>query len=117
MDKHVRAAILLDFYGPLLTEKQREIMRLHYEDDLSFSEIADILHITRQGAHDTTRRALEKLEASDAMLGHVLRAERLKARLHMIALLADSLDDIGIPKDQIIELAEISDEELFGEEI
>ena len=36
MEKRMRTSLLLSFYGPLLTERQRELLRLHEEDDLSF---------------------------------------------------------------------------------
>ena len=40
MEKRVRTSLLLSFYGPMLTERQRETLRMHEEDDLSLSEIA-----------------------------------------------------------------------------
>ncbi|MBQ7847547.1 MAG: DNA-binding protein, partial [Clostridia bacterium] len=41
--------MLLDFYGELLTERQRELADLYYNDDLSLSEVAEECGITRQG--------------------------------------------------------------------
>ena len=37
MEKRVRTSLLLSFYGPMLTERQRETLRMHEEDDLSLS--------------------------------------------------------------------------------
>ena len=50
-------SMLLDFYGELLTDKQRECLDLHYNEDLSLSEIAEQLGISRQGVWDNIRRA------------------------------------------------------------
>ncbi len=69
MDKRVDASLLLSFYGPVLTEKQREMLRLHYEDDLSLSEIASLYQVTRQGAHDAIRRGEQQLTNLEAKLG------------------------------------------------
>ena len=47
IDQMERMNALLDAYEQLLTEKQREILNLYYKEDLSFSEIAENLHISR----------------------------------------------------------------------
>ena len=56
-DSRLNRSILLDYYGELLTEKQRECFDLHYNEDLSLSEIAEQLGISRQGVWDNIRRA------------------------------------------------------------
>ena len=50
-------ALLYDYYGELLTEKQQTCFDLYYNQDLSLSEIAEDLGVTRQGVHDTLARA------------------------------------------------------------
>lgn len=52
MEKNLNVSILLDFYGAMLTEKQREAEEYYYNDDLSLSEIADNQGISRQGVRD-----------------------------------------------------------------
>ena len=57
MAKDMRVAFLLDFYGDLLTEKQRESLDFYYNDDLSLGEIGANLGISRQGVRDNIKRA------------------------------------------------------------
>ena len=52
MAKDFEMGYLLDFYGEVLTPKQREMLRQYYNDDLSLSEIGENFGITRQGARD-----------------------------------------------------------------
>lgn len=56
MSKNLDVAILLDFYGGMLTEKQRDAIDLYYNQDLSLSEIAEHEGITRQGVRDSIKR-------------------------------------------------------------
>ena len=57
MEKTLEQTLLFDFYDELLTDKQREIFRLYYHEDLSFGEIAEMFHISRQGVYDILKRA------------------------------------------------------------
>lgn len=54
--KNLEISYLLDFYGDVLTDKQRDVMEQYYNDDLSLSEIADNFGITRQGVRDAIKR-------------------------------------------------------------
>lgn len=56
MPKNLEVSYLLDFYGEVLTEKQREVMEQYYNDDLSLAEIAENFGITRQGVRDAIKR-------------------------------------------------------------
>ena len=62
LPKLVRFNELMDFYGALLTERQQRIARMHYEEDMSFAEIARDEKITRQAAHDAVKHATMSLE-------------------------------------------------------
>lgn len=57
MSKNMEIAWLFDFYGDMLTEKQRRVVELYYEEDLSLAEIAENQNITRQGVRDSLKRA------------------------------------------------------------
>ena len=61
MAKDLGITILLDFYGDMLTEKQRDFLGYYYNDDLSLSEIAENEGITRQGVRDSIKRAEAQL--------------------------------------------------------
>ncbi len=78
-DSRVMRSMLLDFYGQLLTEKQRECFDLHFNEDLSLSEIAEQSGISRQGVWDNIRRAeatLRELEEKTGLVGRVMELER-----------------------------------------
>ena len=64
---------VFDFYGETLTEKQRELFDLYYNEDLSLSEIAEHAGITRQGVRDSIKRAEHALHEMEDKLGLVAR--------------------------------------------
>ena len=68
-DETLMRAMLFDFYGELLTDKQREYFDLHYNDDLSLSEIAAEAGISRQGVWDIIRRAEDAMEELERKAG------------------------------------------------
>ena len=72
-DSRLMQSMLLDFYGQLLTEKQRECYDLHYNEDLSLSEIAEHSGISRQAVWDNIHRAEAALKATEEKTGLVKR--------------------------------------------
>lgn len=70
---------LLDVYGPLLTEHQREACRLRLDEDWSYTELAETFGCTRSGAFDLVRRALSQLEHYEERLGHAAELARRDA--------------------------------------
>ena len=87
-DSRLNRSILLDYYGELLTEKQRECFDLHYNEDLSLSEIAEQLGISRQGVWDNIRRAEGAMQEMERKTGLIRKTQesrealgRLKSRL------------------------------------
>ena len=69
--KPFEMCLLYDFYGQLLTEKQKELFDLYYNHDLSLSEIAEQVNITRQGVRDSIVRAEHTLQTMEENLGLV----------------------------------------------
>ena len=57
MEKYFKMSYLIDLYSALLTKKQVKVLEYYYNDDISLSEIASMLSISRQGVHDTLKRA------------------------------------------------------------
>lgn len=72
-DETVLRTMLFDFYGELLTDKQREYFDLHYNADLSLAEIAESSGISRQGVWDIIRRAEATLRETERKTGLVKR--------------------------------------------
>ena len=90
-DSRLMQSMLLDFYGELLTEKQRECYDLHYNEDLSLSEIAEQSGISRQGVWDNIRRAEASLRQIEEKTGLIRRftqnqeaRERLREKLSLL---------------------------------
>lgn len=83
-DKTLQMTMLLDFYGELLTPRQREAVALRYDDDLSLAEIAENMGITRQGARDLLVRAEATLTETERKIGIVRRFAEQRAVLEHI---------------------------------
>lgn len=91
-EERARVSLLNDFYGPLLTPRQRELVALYFDQDLSLGEIAAQFGVSRQAVHDLLRRSAAALEGYERRLGLAARFERQRARLReMRALLAAAL--------------------------
>ena len=86
--------LLYDYYGELLTEKQRGLFDLDYNQAYSLSEIASAAGISRQGVHDTLARAEELLEGYERSLGCIARDRRLQKALEAITQNAQALSSI-----------------------
>ncbi|NLA72006.1 MAG: DNA-binding protein [Clostridiaceae bacterium] len=70
---HTDVCLWLDYYGELLSARQKEIVSLYYDEDLSLSEIASLTGLTRQGIHDRIRRGVANLESYESALALVER--------------------------------------------
>lgn len=81
MAKDLRISYLLDFYGEMLTETQREAVDAYYNEDMSLSEIAADRNISRQGVRDAIKRAEQQLCEMEERLGLAKRFEEVQAAL------------------------------------
>ena len=94
LDKVLRIVILFDFYGALLTDKQKLSLEMHYLNDFSLAEIADELGISRQAVHDNLKRVEQILIDYEDKLKFVERYQRDQQTLqHIYGLVA------ALPKD------------------
>ena len=79
--KNLAYSVLLDFYGPALTEKQRAILTEYYDEDLSLAEIAENFGITRQGVRDAIKHGETALRELEEKVGFAARYRRVQQTL------------------------------------
>lgn len=91
MGKNFEMAVLLDFYGDLLTEKQTQALELYYNEDLSLAEIAAPLGISRQGVRDSIKRGEKQLQDLEAALGLAKRFRDVKSDIVEIRGMFDEI--------------------------
>ena len=89
--KVLEMCLLFDFYGEMLTDKQKDVIDYYYNEDLSLSEIAEHLGISRQGVRDSIVRGEEALRELEDKLGFVARFGGLDRKLERISELSDEL--------------------------
>ena len=111
----VQMLLLFDYYGELLTERQRMCIDLRYNQDLSFAEIAAELGISRQGVFDNITRAearMEKMEEKTGCVRRYLQSRKaMQTILSAIGTLADHSDPAVRDAAHCIEQAARSIEE------
>ena len=88
-----RMALLFDFYGDLLTDRQKEFYDLYYNEDLSLAEIAQDRDITRQGVRDAIKRAEALLFEMEECLGFARRFRILQEGLEQIEKNAREIEE------------------------
>ena len=84
-EQKLKMSLLLDYYGDMLTGRQKEIAALYLNDDLSLSEIAELVGITRQGVRDALVKSEGILLSCEEKLCMLERFRRLQTRLEQIA--------------------------------
>ena len=96
MAKNLEISFLLDFYGDLLTSKQREVIEYYYNDDLSLAEIADNEGITRQGVRDSIKRAEAQLLEMEQRLGLAKRFREMNTGLERVIELTKEILEYNV---------------------
>lgn len=100
-DNIAHVSLLFDFYGKLLTKRQREVMELYYEENLSLSEIADEFQISRQGVHDALKNAEKALRLYEEKLALVEKMQTGRQAMEEIDAAIDELE-AGCSDSQMI---------------
>ena len=113
LNRKIDLAFLSAFYGGMLTEKQRRILSLYCEEDLSLGEIAEEVGITRQAAHESLTRASEKLSEMESVLGVAERFRKIDSGLEN-ALEALKQKDYSRTEALLKEMLTIETEEPAG---
>jgi len=83
-EKNLKLAYLLDFYGDVLDEHTRAAMKAYYDDDLSLSEIAEGVGISRQGVRHIIKKGEEQLSFLEDRLGLAAHYEELEEAVNLI---------------------------------
>ena len=107
VEKNVEISLLFDFYGQLLKEQQQQAVSLYYNDDLSLSEIASELNITRQGVRDCIKRSEVQLYRYEEKLGLFKRFKETEEGLFNIEKCAEKLMN-NYDKDLVVEIFDIA---------
>lgn len=94
LDKLLRIGLLFDFYGALLTDKQQQCLEMHFSSDLSLSEIAAQLGVSRQAVYDIIHRSEQVLDVYEEKFGLVARYQQEQKDIQFIYEAIDKL-----PKD------------------
>ena len=91
IEKMIEIGLLFEQYKDLLTEKQREIVSLYYEENYSLGEISENLNVSRQGVYDTLKRSEKILRDYEDKLKLV---SQLKEQEKLVKLVQNKIVDI-----------------------
>ena len=91
--------MLFDFYGDVLTDRQKEFYDLYYNEDLSLGEIAENYGITRQGVRDVIVRAEAVLTELEDKTGLIKRFHTMRGQLERLLQDADRVVQLAARQD------------------
>ena len=114
MSKDLSISVLMDFYGELLTDKQKDTLELYYDRDYSLAEIAEDMDISRQGVRDFIKRGekqlyefeekLEMVKKNNDISSHIAKLEKLINDMRSDSFLKNkekALDVIEVIKSEL----------------
>ena len=104
-----RMTMLFDFYGEVLTERQKEFFDLYYNEDLSLAEIAENYGISRQGVRDVIVRAEAIMTELEDKTGLLKRFMQMKDKLSAIEEAAAQIRTINYRQYENDELGRLAD--------
>lgn len=103
--KNLDYALLLDIYGSMLTEKQRNFMELYYWEDLSLGEMSQTEGVSRQAVRDSIKRSEQILTAFEQSLGI---AEKISACRDIFSEIKDIAEN-GVDKEKTNKIKELAE--------
>jgi Uncharacterized protein conserved in bacteria len=106
MDEILKTTLLYDFYGELLTERQRTIFEMFHLNDLSLTEIGQELDISRQAVKDQMKRIIKNLGDYEEKLKLVEKFLEQKALIKKIKALAEEIEGQFDVKTEVVEKIE-----------
>ena len=104
-----RMTMLFDFYGDILTDRQRELFDLYYNEDLSLAEIAENCGISRQGVRDVIVRAEAAMNELEDKTGLLKRFMRMQDSVDAIVAAANEIKTINYRQYENHRLEELAD--------
>ncbi len=107
IDNMAYESLLYDFYGVLLTDKQREVMELYHEENYSIVEIARELKVSKQAVYDNLRKSDRILRDYENKLGLMLSLLRTR----------EVIGDVEKKIDEIISDDQLPEEESLRESL
>lgn len=105
-----RMTMLFDFYGEVLTPRQKEFFDLYYNEDLSLAEIAENYGISRQGVRDVIVRAEAIMTDLEAKTGLMKRFMLMQQQVQAILDAAEKIQTVNYRQYDNPELARLADE-------
>jgi predicted DNA-binding protein YlxM (UPF0122 family) len=81
LDNHNKINQMYDYYGQLLTAKQKEYFELYYFEDLSLQEIADLFNVSRNAIHLNLQKSVKLLNEYEKKLNFIYRYEKVKSEI------------------------------------
>ena len=92
-DKDLQFSVLLDYYADMLTDKQRDVVDLYYNEDLSLAEIAEHEKITRQGVRDSIKRGEQTMLELEEKFRFVERSKKYDKIIEEITKIAAEIKE------------------------
>ena len=109
-----RMTMLFDFYGEILTDRQKEFFDLYYNEDLSLAEIAENYGISRQGVRDVIVRAEAAMTELEDKTGLIRRFMQMQKKVQGIEDAAKEIRTINYRQYENHRLEELADSIIAG---
>ncbi|MBK1469159.1 YlxM family DNA-binding protein [Parvimonas parva] len=117
MEKIVEIAVLFDYYGKLLSDKQYNVVDQHCNEDLSLREIAELNGISKQGISDILSRAEKKLKFYEDELKLISKFEKINSNLREINKLIEDSKNKNSDLSNILDIIQKKNNEIIENDL